>query len=192
MSSTAPDDRLLTIEEYADLPDDGWRTELVRGQVVREPQPSYEHGRIQSRLIGILEAHLKALAPHLACVGPFGVITEEMPGTVRGPDLAVVRRDRVVDLHHAGFLRGAPELAIEVVSPSNRAGEIQEKVSEYLDSGATMVWVIYPQTRTVAVHGAGGEARFITGDELLPGGDLLPGLRVRVSELFEDLSVSGR
>jgi Uma2 family endonuclease len=186
MKSTAPDAHLLTIEEYADLPDDGWRTELVRGQVVREPQPSYEHGRMQSRVIAILEAHVKARAPHLVCVGPFGVITEEAPGTVRGPDLAVVRRDRVVDLHRAGFLRGAPDLAVEIVSPSNKAGEIQEKVSEYLAAGARLVWVVYPQTRTVAVHEPGGRARFLTGEEPLEGGDLLPELELRVSEVFED------
>ena len=105
---------------------------------------------------------------------------------MRGPDLAVVRKTRTEDLHRAGFLRGAPDLAVEIVSPSNKAGEIQGKVAEYLAAGALLVWVVYPQTRTVAVHEPGGSARFFTGSERLGGGDLLPELDLRVSELFED------
>jgi Uma2 family endonuclease len=186
MSTTAPRGRLLTVDDYAELPDDGWRTELVRGRVVREPQPSYEHGRVQLALGRLLGNHLEARAPHLVCVGPFGVITEEGPDTVRGPDLAVIRRDRIVGLHRAGFLRGAPDLAVEVVSPSNRAGEVQTKVAEYLGAGARAVWVVYPETRTVAVHEPDGRARFLREGDILTGGALLSGFRVGVEEVFRE------
>lgn len=184
MSPTAPADRLLTIDEYADLPDDGWRTELVRGRVVREPQPAFEHGRVQVMAAEILARHVREHAPQLVCVGNVGAITEEDRHTVRGPDLAVVRKERAENLHRSGFLRGAPDLAVEVVSPSNRAGDIQQKVGEYLSAGATLVWVIYPATRTVAVHRPGGEARFLGEGEVLTGGDLMPELQVAVRELF--------
>lgn len=133
-----------------------------------------------------LRRHLREHAPHLVCVGNFGVITEEDRATVRGPDLAVVRRNRTTDLHRSGFLRGAPDLAVEIVSPSNGAGEIQAKVREYLAAGASLVWVIYPDTRTVAVHESPREARFFGEEETLTGGDLLPDLRLPVVELFRD------
>ena len=105
---------------------------------------------------------------------------------MRGPDLAVVRRERIGSLHSAGFLRGAPDLAVEVVSPSNKAGEVQAKVAEYLAAGAQIVWVIYPMTRTVAVHESQGQARFLRDDDVLTGGALLPDFRVPVAELFRD------
>ena len=178
-------ERLLTIDEYAALPDDdGWVTELVRGLVVREPRPSYEHGRIQIRLGQILANHIDAYAPDLVCVGDFGVIVEQDPATVRGPDLAVIQRERAQGLHRAGFLLGAPDLAIEVVSPSNRAADIQLKASQYLGAGAAIVWIVYPETRTVAVLVGPTEAQFLGEGDELTGGDLLPSLRVPVREIF--------
>lgn len=87
-------------------------------------------------------------------------------------------------LHRTGFLRGAPDLAVEVVSPSNRAGDIQEKVREYLGAGGSQVWVVYPRTRSIAVHASPGGARVLGEDDTLHGGDLLPGLSVPVVELF--------
>lgn len=184
MSSIVPDNRPLSIDEYADLPDDGWRTELVRGRVVREPQPAFEHGRVQVVVAGILQRYVSEHEPDMVCVGTIGVITEEERHTVRGPDLAVVRKGRVKELHRSGFLRGGPDLAVEIVSPSNRAGDIQEKVAEYLAAGSRLVWVIYPQTRTVAVHPSPGEARFLGEEESLTGGEVLPELDVPVTELF--------
>lgn len=123
-------------------------------------------------------------APELTCVGNIGVITDEERHTVRGPDLAVVRKELAENLHPSGFLRGAPDLAVEVVSPSNRASEFQEKVGEYLDAGASLVWVIYPGTHTVAVHASPEEARFLGEGDALMGSDLLPRLRVPVVEVF--------
>src|SRR5688572_22188687 len=89
-----PGDERLTIEEYAQLPDDGWWTELVKGMVVREPQPGNEHGGIQAAVIELLRRHVRDHAPDLKCLGNFGVITDEAGRTVRGPDAAVVRKSR--------------------------------------------------------------------------------------------------
>jgi Uma2 family endonuclease len=83
-----------------------------------------------------------------------------------------------------GTLYGAPELVVEVVSPSNSAAAIQAKVGEYLAAGARVVWVVYPDTRTVAVHEHPSIARFLRDDEPLPGGDALPGLGLTVAEIF--------
>ena len=185
VSTATPAGRLLTIDEFADLPDDDrWVTELVRGMVVREPRPSYEHGRIQVRLGHILTEHIDAHAPDLVCVGAFGVIVERGPDTVRGPDLAIVRRDRATHLHRAGFLWGAPDLVIEIVSPSNRAADIQLKAAQYLAAGSAIVWIVYPDTRTVVVLEGPSAARFLAEGDELTGGDLMPGFRVTVERIF--------
>lgn len=101
--------------------------------------------------------------------------TPASPATVRGPDAAVIRRDRLPDPHHAGFFYGAPDLAVEVVSPSNRAAETAEKVSEYLAAGARAVWVVDPRARTVAVHEASRDAAVVSATGVLDGGNVVPG-----------------
>jgi Uma2 family endonuclease len=177
---------LIGAQSYARLPDDGWRTELVRGRVVREPQPGFEHGRLQARIVELLRNHIREVGLDLICVGNVGALVAEDPDTVRGPDVAVVRRDRVPAGSGPGFLRGAPDLAVEVVSPSNSAAELQEKVAEYLGGGARCVWVVYPATRTVVVNDSVRTATVIRHDEPLLAGDVLPGLPFTVGDLFQD------
>jgi Uma2 family endonuclease len=174
----------LTVEEYANLPYDDIRTELVRGRVIREPQPAFEHGRLQARIAALLDDHIQKAGLDLVAVGTFGVITSELPATVRGPDAAVIHRSRLTDLHHAGFLRGAPDLAVEIVSPSNRPAEIADKAAEYLATGARAVWVVYPRSRTVAVHTSTQTTAILCVSDTLDGGYILPGLRLSVALLF--------
>ena len=186
MNSTSTPDAPLGLDEYARLPDEGSRSELVRGRVVREPQPGLPHAALQVRLAALVKRHIDEAGLDVVCAGPAGVITSESPPTVRGPDLMVIRGERTRDLHRSGFLRGAPDLAIEIISPGNAAAEIQEKVAEYLESGASAVWVIYPGRRIVAVHASLREARFYREGDDLPGGDLLPELRLPVTAIFTD------
>lgn len=94
MAPTLNADGTVGIDEYAQLPDDGYRAELVRGSVVREPQPGYRHGNIQTRLAAILIRHIDAHGLDLSCLGPTGFVIERDPPTVRGPDLAVLRGTR--------------------------------------------------------------------------------------------------
>lgn len=177
-------DRPIGIDEYARMPDDGDRTELVRGRLVREPQPGYQHGDIQLRLGAILIRHIDGRGLDLACVGPIGFVLERDPPTVRGPDLAVLRTSRVPVSDFPGFVAGAPDLAVEIRSPSNAAADIKDKVRDYLAAGARFVWVLDPATRTVAVHEPDSPARSLGIGESLDGGDLLPGLRIDLSALF--------
>ena len=186
MNTSPRGDLLLTADQYADLDEGDWSSELVRGRVVRAPPPAYAHGRLQAALAERLKRHLDQRAPDLVCTGPFGVITETGPDTVRGPDLAVLRRSRLGQLRGSGFLDGSPELAIEIVSPSNRAAEIQAKVAEYLAAGAELVWVVYPAKRTVVVHEPDGPPAVLRAGDDLTGGALLPELRIRLSELFDE------
>ena len=173
-----------TFEEYARLPDDGYRTELVRGMVVREPQPVYVHGRVQARLLYHLEAFIERSGLALVCVGPIGSILARNPDTVRGPDAAVIRAERLPPGHHVGFLDGAPDLVIEIVSPSNTARQIREKVTDYLTAGAKCVWVIDPRRRNAMSHASRGEALQLRAPDELACEEVLPGFRLKLSELF--------
>ncbi|HUH12030.1 MAG TPA: Uma2 family endonuclease [Longimicrobiales bacterium] len=175
---------LLTIEEYERLPDDGYRDELVRGRLVREPQPGTEHGWLAVEIAGLLRQHVVEHGGGIVLVGS-GFVLSEVPPTVRGPDVSFVSVERLPPGPlPAGFLRLAPDLAVEIVSPSNTAAGIQEKVFEYLDAGTRLVWVVYPGRREFTLYRSREEIRVLTEGDALTGGDLLPGLAVPLAELF--------
>lgn len=178
------DGAVLTEREFAELPDeDRYVHELVAGRLVREPRPGFRHGRLSSKLTRILEGFVEANGLG-AIVVEAGFRLADDPLTIRGPDVAFVRAPRIPAEPVTGFFPGAPDLAIEIVSPSNRAADIQTKVREYLDAGTRLVWVVYPETRTVAVHESRDAARFLEVDDVLTADDLLPGLEIEVPRLF--------
>ena len=108
------------------------------------------------------------------------------PDTVLAPDAAFVRADRVPPPgHRQGFAALAPDLVVEVVSPTDRAGAVADKALRWLESGTRLVWVVYPDRRLVAEHFPDGTVHLRQAEDLLDGGDVLPGFRVPVSELFE-------
>lgn len=185
MESAAAPRHPMTVEEYRRLPDgDGFREELVRGRLVREPWPAPLHGRLQVRLAHLLNAHVEA--------GDLGVVLSDVgfvlardPDTVRAPDLAFVARARVPrDPYAGGFWEMAPDLAVEIVSPSNRAGEVQGRILDYLDAGAREVWVVDPGSRTVAIHRAGGQARLLRDADEISGSGELAGFGIPLPRLF--------
>lgn len=182
-----PDDRLYTIEEYEQLADDErYRDELVRGRLVREARPGHEHGRVQLHLGSELDQHVRRHR--------LGVVSVEsgyalVPGTatVRGPDISFVVRARIPpEGLGRGFPRFPPDLAVEVVSPSNRASVVREKIAEYFDAGVRQVWVVYPRRRTVAVHLSRSDVRVLNEDDELDGGAVVPGFRLPVAEIFAE------
>ena len=114
-----------------------------------------------------------------------GFRLERDPDTVRGPDVSFIAKERLVDGRPpVGFFQGAPDLAVEVISPSDTATSIEAKVNEYLANGTRRVWVIYPDTRTVVVHAPNNvSTRYDEGD-ILTDGELLPGFSLPVSVVF--------
>lgn len=116
-----------------------------------------------------------------------GFILAVDPPTVRGPDVAFISSDRLPDGPLPdGFWPLAPDLAVEVVSPSNSAAHMQEKVLQYLDTGSREVWVIQPATRTVEVWRPDTSMRIVREDGTLDGGDVIPGFRLAIADLFAD------
>jgi len=174
----------LTVEQFAQLPDDPfWRYELVRGRVVREPPVGVPHGSIAAKLAHFL---LEFVEPRgLGSVRvESGYVLARDPDTVRGPDISFVRRERLESYGNGGWPHTPPDLAAEVLSPSDRSGKVQEKVQDYLGSGCCLVWLVDARRRTVTVHEPPGAARVVSEHEELDGGAVLRGFRLPVLRLF--------
>lgn len=114
-----------------------------------------------------------------------GYILFDDPPTLRGPDVAVVLRPRSTEDEPGGWVRGAPDVAVEVLSPSDTSSAMQQKTLDYLNAGSKRVWIVDPHARTVTVFRADGTARLFRDHEVLDGEDVLAGFSVPVTELFE-------
>jgi len=177
---------LLTLEEFERLPeDDRCNDELVRGRLVREPPPTSQHGHFQLRVGRLLAEFVERHGLGLTFVET-GYILSDDPATVRAPDVSFVARDRAADYPSDRLGRTPPDLAVEIVSPSSRAAELQERVLDYFDAGIRLVWVIDPSSRTVTVYRTHSDIRLLRGDDELDGGDVLPGFRLPLGELFRE------
>ena len=173
----------MTIEEFERLPAEVARLELVRGHVVREPPAGFEHGGIAGQITVCLGTFVRQHALGRVLTGEPGFVLFDDPPTVRAPDVAFVARDRLLD-DPRGFARLAPDLAVEIVSPSNTLTEIQDKVFDYLDAGTQLVWVVEPRGRTITVYRSRDDIRILTLTQEIEGGGVLPGFRIEVSEFF--------
>lgn len=177
-------DRSMTIADLQALPEaGGYRVELVRGRFVRSPRPSVLHGRLVVRLGFYLHAHVEATGAGVV-VSDAGVVLGRNPDTVRGPDLAFFSTARMPETGYAARYWGPPDIAVEITSPSNRIADMAGKIADYLDAGVGAVWVIDPRQRSVAIHQPPREAHTRHSDDILVGGELLPGFRLPLSDLF--------
>ena len=175
---------LVTVEEFAKLPEDREkRLSLVAGWVVSEPWPVTRHGRIQARLLNLLSEYLRA-SPIGEVYVDIGFILSRAPDTVRAPDVSFVRTERVERQDDRRWYEGAPDLAIEVLSPSERSRQIHEKVSDYLAAGARAVWLVDPERRLVTVFRSPLTPQVLREGETVDGEDILPGLHLAVGDLF--------
>lgn len=176
--------RVLTAEEFAELPDDEWVSELVRGQVVNMPPPGMGHGGIQMELGARLLDHVKAFGLGRVVVGS-GVILARGPDTVRAPDISLfLRREGVIERLSAGYAEDLPDLAVEIASPSDRRPAVRRKVESYIAAGIAMVWLVDPRARTVLVYADGVDTRVLRENDVLDGGDVLPGFTMPVADIF--------
>lgn len=158
------------------------RCELVRGELRMMVPPGFEHGRIALGIGHRLEGHVKERGLGVV-VGETGFLLATKPDTVRAPDAAFVRAERVKGPIR-GYFPGAPDLAVEVLSPGDRPGEVSEKVAEWLQAGAQAVWVLDPADRTVTIHATGQWPRRLDAEDVLCGGNAVPGFEIVVGEIF--------
>jgi Uma2 family endonuclease len=171
----------MTAEELGNIEDDYHCHELIKGELLTMPPPKAEHMRISANLTIILGQYVKA--NRLGIVGTEGGYKlESDPDTVLGPDVSFVAQDRY-SLSPEGYHSGPPDLAIEVLSPGDRKGRVEHKLSLWFEFGTRSVWLVNPRRRTVEVISSLDDRRMLhETDELVD--DTVPGFRVQVSEIF--------
>ena len=178
-------ERAVTAEDLLELGDDGQRHELVAGLLLTEPPASYRHGRISARIFGLLRDFVEARGLGDVVSVDTGFLLTRSPDTVRAPDVAFVSRERAGQAGDQGFFPGPPDLAVEVLSPTDRPGEVHAKVADYLAAGTRIVWTVDPVAVRVAVHRSLLNPRVLERTHRLEGEDVLPGFDVAVADLFE-------
>src|SRR5712664_2821997 len=166
---------LMTADDQLQTNIPNKRTELERGRlIVREPA-GYSHGRVTMNLSVRLGAHVESAGCGQLVAAEPGFTLFRAPDTVRAPDVAFVRRERLPDPAATGFPEMAPDLVVEVLSPDDRAGETLAKVGDWLEAGARLAWVIDPQRRLARVYRADGTESLLAESDALDGEDVLPG-----------------
>jgi Uma2 family endonuclease len=176
--------RTLTIDEFEQLPDDGFRYELVHGELVRMAPTGEAHGDIGRQLIWLLESFIRPRKIEKLFVETSFVLSEEHQ-IVWQPDIAFIRAERLEsDRDRQRSVRLAPDLVVEVVSPSDRRSSVIAKAHEYLRYGVQMVWIVDPALRTATVMQAGGLVLTLRESDMLDGGDVLPGLQILLRDIF--------
>jgi Uma2 family endonuclease len=178
--------RIYTADDLERLPDDGSRYELVQGELRKMPPAGYDHGRIGGNFVGPIAVYIRQNKLGLVFLAETGFLLARNPDTVRAPDMAFVARERVnTPTSKEGYWPGAPDLAVEVISPDDSYAEVEEKVADWLNAGTRMVMVINPRTRWVTVYRTGNSAQVYKEDDVLDAGDVVPGWTMAVREIFE-------
>ncbi len=161
------------------------RYELVQGEVVAMAPVNDGHGEVASNIDTAFNTYSRLRGVGRARVET-GYRLRQDPDTVRGPDVSFrVGVPRGAESRSWSFVSGAPDIAIEVVSPSDSAGEVEQKVREYLDAGSHRVWVVFPLTRNVRIHSPDGTARTYSEEDVITDEELLPGFSLPLPEIFD-------
>jgi Uma2 family endonuclease len=176
----------ITAEELLHVRDDGLRRELVRGELHVRAPAGFEHGRVAQTVGSLLFAHTRRTGAGVTLAAETGFLLAHDPDTVRAPDAAFVSSERAEKVGPtAKYWPGAPDLAVEVVSPDDSLHEVEAKAIEWLAAGTIAVLVLDPGRRTATVYRDEGDAHMHNGNDVLHLGDAVPGFSVAVAELFD-------
>jgi Uma2 family endonuclease len=179
----ATTDRITTAEQLFEAPDLG-PCELVRGELIMVAPAGGQHGRIELGIGSALFNYATARGLGAAYGADTGFLIHRDPDTVRSPDAAFVRAERVPEEEPRGYIEGAADLAVEVISPNDRASEVIAKVQDWLDAGCRLVWLVDPKSRTVTAYRSRTEIMVLGTSDTLTGGDVLPGFSLPLNEIF--------
>lgn len=176
-----------TDEAFMALPDDGNRYELVNGELVNMGNAGLKHGYVSGRLIVLLGGFIYANDLGIALDSSTAFTMKS--GNKRSPDASFLSKARLKAGGGLikGFFVGAPDLAVEVLSPGNTVEEIHDKIVEYFDSGSQLVWVIHPDEEYVLVYRHPQPSRLLLHTDSLEGEDVIPGFQLPLTELFREL-----
>jgi Uma2 family endonuclease len=178
-----PVTQAITADELFQMPADGFRYELVRGALKKMTPAGFKHGQLVVNLTVPLGAFVKQNRLGVVLGAETGFRLASNPDTVLAPDIAFISRER---LEVAGetekFWSGAPDLAVEVLSPTDTVSDVEEKVAAWLSFGARMVWVINPKMPSIHVHRSGASIETLAQSDVLDGQEVIPGFRLSVAE----------
>jgi Uma2 family endonuclease len=179
--------KVWTEAELEALPEDGYNHEVVDGELVMSPKNNPYHGKICAELLTTLWAFVKARQ--------LGAVWDSSTGfwmynrNCRAPDISFIRKERLQALgfksNSQNFFPGAPDLAVEVLSPNNTRAEIDERLKDFFGSGTQIAWIINPDTECVEVCHAPDQRKLVGSGADLDGEHLLPGFRYPIADLFK-------
>ena len=177
----------LTVEEFQARSDASDTVEeLVAGRIVSEPLPSARHGRVVAQIATILASFVRPRRLGIVVTGDSGFLLARNPDTLRGPDVAFVTRERYAALgDDARVFPGAPDLAVEVLSPGNTPAAIHAKVADYLAAGTRVVWVVDTQDDRIDVYRELLTPSTLKRGDTLTGDDVVPGFEATINEIFD-------
>jgi Uma2 family endonuclease len=177
---------LMTADELLLMRDDGYRYELIKGELVRMAPAGGEHGVVSLNITIPLGSYVKANNLGVVFAAETGFKLASDPDTVRAPDVSFVRRDRIPESGlPKGYWPGPPDLAVEVISPGDTYTEVEEKVYEWIDAGARMVIVAKARNRTLKVYRSRTDVKVLTESDELTGEDVVTGFSCKISDLFD-------
>ena len=184
MSTTST--ALMTAEELMELPDDGFRYELINGELEKMPAPGLPHGRIAFQLSVYLGQFILEHGLGKGFASETGFKLSSDPDTVLAPDFAFVTNERFTEISKTeGYGVGAPDLAVEVLSPSDRPGKVTQKISRWFSFGTRQLWIVDPKHSTVTVYRSTTDATTFSGSDYLESQDLFPGFRISLDKIFK-------
>jgi Uma2 family endonuclease len=172
----------MTAEELIRL-DDGYRHELIKGELLTMSPSDAEHGELVVNLTVPFATYVKQNSLGVVFGAETGFKLESDPDTVLAPDIAFVSRERV-SVIPANYWAIAPDLVVEVISPSEREREVKNKTQQWLGFGVRLVWLVKPKSRTVEIHRV-NKAQVLTVNEILSGEEVVPGFEISVTTIFE-------
>ncbi|NHZ72231.1 MAG: Uma2 family endonuclease [Aquificales bacterium] len=185
MLAEAVKKQTMTAEKLVSLSPEARRGELIQGEFISMSPAGFMHGRIALKIgtylnIFVLENHLGA-----AYAAETGFVLKRNPDTVRAPDVAFVTAEHAAkQSKETGFFEGAPDLAVEVISPSETMADIESKLFDYLEAGTQVVWLVFPRTQSITVYRSLTDIRIFTIEDSIDCSELLPGFSVTVEEIF--------
>ena len=183
-------DRPITLDHLVAMDARGAQVEIVNGAWAEAEEDSMTgelHGAIQAWLIFVLLGHVLPRGLGRVYPGDITFVLEGTPERIetrRRSDVSFVRADRVITSEQDNVYFHAPDLAIEIISPSETAEDMQHKLNDYLRAGVSQVWQIFPRTQQVIVTQSDGSAKTYSAEDTIPGGQLLPDLEISVKEIF--------
>jgi Uma2 family endonuclease len=167
------------------LPKEEMRCELVRGELRQMAPAGFEHGIVIARLTWRLGQHVETHQLGVVCGAETGFKISHNPDTVRAQDIAFVSSERLAQLGITKkYWAGAPDLAVEVLSPGDTVEEVGEKVEDWLAAGTRVVWIVSSKLRNVTVYRSLTSIAVLSEKDELDGQDVVPGFRCRVAEIF--------